>query len=411
MEENNNQEVTLETQPTIEGETEVTPVVEETPVTEEVQSVDGFSAPVETQPVEVVSQPDFVTADQVGGTPLSEVEGTPLPKKKKVNKTLIIVLIFVVVFGGVMLLMNMGNKGNKRNNKGNEKAEEVIKVNTGTEWGDKYLTYLMTEKPDLKTYEISFIDVNPDDEEETPEIPEMFVKYIDNSDMESLKVFFIGDDGYVYESKYYRDYRIRYIYSLKDSSLDWYIYLTTTKNYGSYTKVSKIIDNMAFDADIKATNDALLIEYGKRYYDTDYQPVFYTIKELSMEEDFRNFVGKYEIYNEEVGKLTEQVMTKYADYVYIEEEKEQTDTVGIAGKIYKYGTYFTIVPENPETGEPEYTQVITLLEGNRICVEGILYNYTIDYDNTRILFGERGIISLAPNKFVYQGREYHHIKG
>ena len=25
---------------------------------------------------------------------------------------------------------------------------------------------------------------------------------------------------------------------------------------------------MAFDADIKATNDALLIEYGKRYYDT-----------------------------------------------------------------------------------------------------------------------------------------------
>ena len=50
----------------------------------------------------------------------------------------------------------------------------------------------MTEKPDLKTYEISFIDVNPDDDEETPEIPEMFVKYIDNSDMESLKVFFIG---------------------------------------------------------------------------------------------------------------------------------------------------------------------------------------------------------------------------
>ena len=54
MEENNNQEVTLETQPTIEGETEVTPVVEETPVIEEVQSVDGFSAPVETQPAEVV---------------------------------------------------------------------------------------------------------------------------------------------------------------------------------------------------------------------------------------------------------------------------------------------------------------------------------------------------------------------
>ena len=171
MEENNNQEVTLETQPTTEGQTEVTPVVEETPVTEEVQTIDGISAPVDNQTTEVTSQPDFVTADQIGGTPLSEVEGTPLPKKKKVNKTLIIVLVFVVVFGGVMLLMNMGNKNKSNNNNKKEEEKLEVKVNTGTDWGDKYLTFLMTDKPDLKTYEISFIYVNPDDDEVTPEIP------------------------------------------------------------------------------------------------------------------------------------------------------------------------------------------------------------------------------------------------
>ncbi|MBE6145908.1 MAG: hypothetical protein E7171_04725 [Firmicutes bacterium] len=406
MEENNNQEVTLETQPTTEGQTEVTPVVEETPVTEEVQTIDGISAPVDNQTTEVTTQPDFVTADQIGGTPLSEVEGTPLPKKKKVNKTLIIVLVFVVVFGGVMLLMNMGNKNKSNNNNKKEEEKLEVKVNTGTDWGDKYLTFLMTEKPDLKTYEISFIDVNPDDDEETPEIPEMFVKYIDNSDKESLKIFFISDDGYVYESKYYRDFRIRYIYSLKDETLDWYVYLTTTKNYGSYTKASKIIDNMAFDADIKATNDALLIEYGKRYFDTDYQPVFYTIKELTAEDDFRNFVSKYKGYKEEVDVLTQQVLEKYEDYVFVEEEKEDTNSIGIAGRIYKYGSYYAVIPANSDLNVEEHIKVITLYKNGKISVDGVLYDYEVNYDESTIIFGNQKFIKLLPGKFNYMGKEY-----
>ena len=85
-----------------------------------------------------------------------------------------------------MLLMLLGNRGGNFNGGNEQKEEEKIKVSTGTEWGNKYLTYLMTEKPELKTYEVSFINV--DDTEE----PEMFVKYIDNSDKQSLKIFYIN---------------------------------------------------------------------------------------------------------------------------------------------------------------------------------------------------------------------------
>ena len=119
MEENNNQEVVnvSESNQTVEE----TNIVSENTVpvepSAEPQVVEGFSAVV-VEPTENKVQSEFVTADQIGGTPLDQVpvEGTPLPPKKKVNKTLIIVLIFIVVFGGAMLLMNMGNKGGNINN-------------------------------------------------------------------------------------------------------------------------------------------------------------------------------------------------------------------------------------------------------------------------------------------------------
>lgn len=400
MEENNNQEITNVEETTVQEET----VIQETaPQESEVQIIDGFSNATLNENTEVPTQPEFITADMVGGTPLDQVEGTPLPKKKKVNKTLVIVLIFVVIFGGVMLLMNMGNKGKNNNNNNQEQKEEQIKVNTGTEWGDKYLTYMMTYKKELKTYEVSFINID-----DTPE-PEMFVKYIDNSDKESMKIFFIADDGYVYETKYYRDYRIRYIYSLKDKTIDWYLYLTTTKNYGSYTMISKIVDNMAFDADIKATNDALLIEYGKRYYDTDYQPVFYTIKELSMEDDFKEFVSKYDGYNKKVEETKEQILDKYKDYEFKEEVKEEKDSIGIAGKVYKYGSYYTIVPAEPDQGTKECIKVITLYEDGKISVDGVLYEYVINYDDSQLLLDNNITIKLLPGKFSYLGREYTHF--
>ena len=400
MEENNNQEITNAEETTVQEET----VIQETTSQEsEVQIIDGFSNATLNENTEVPTQPEFITADMVGGTPLDQVEGTPLPPKKKVNKTLVIVLIFVVIFGGVMLLMNVGNKGKNNNNNNQEQKEEQIKVNTGTDWGDKYLTYMMTYKKELKTYEVSFINID-----DTPE-PEMFVKYIDNSDKESMKIFFIADDGFVYETKYYRDYRIRYIYSLKDKTIDWYLYLTTTKNYGSYTMISKIVDNMAFDADIKATNDALLIEYGKRYYDTDYQPVFYTIKELTMEDDFKEFVSKYDGYNKKVEETKEQILDKYKDYEFKEEVKEEKDSIGIAGKIYKYGSYYTIVPADPDQGTEECIQVITLYEDGKISVNGVLYEYVVNYDDSQLLLDDNITIKLLPGKFSYLGREYTHF--
>ncbi len=413
MEENNNlnNEVPVEEVTTVAGGTEVqeNPVAEATAVpvvesisTPEVQTIDGFSnATVDVAPVqEVPVQSEFVTADTVQSD-VALVEGTPLKPKKKVNKTLIVVLIFVVIFGGVMLLMSQGGKGPVNNGNKKEEEKQEIKVNVGTEWGNKYLTYLLENKPELKTYEISFIDTNND------EVPEMFLKYKDNSDKESMKILYIADDGYVYESKYYRDYRIRYIYSLKDKTTSWYLFLTSTKHYGSYTMISKVIDEMAFDADIKATNDALLIEYGKKYYDTDYNVIFYTIKENSYEADFKEFISRYDKYVDEINALRTKVEDKYKDYEYKEEVKDLGNTVNLFGRIYTYGTYIAEIPANVENNTPAYTSVIVLYKDNYISINGKMYQYRLDSKDPYLLVPNEGaVIIVESNVFSVGGHKY-----
>lgn len=411
MEENKEENVVQEAVTNTEVTTDVESSGSENVETAEVQVVDGVENPVvATENSEIQPTSEFSSGDEmtpiVNGTPIEETvtDGTPINNKKKVNKTLVIVLVFVVIFGGVMLLMNMDNGGNNNNNNDEEKEKEKIKVNVGTDWGDKYLAYMMEEKPNLKKYQISFVDVNFDD------TPEMFVKYIDNSDLESMIILYIAKDGYVYETKYYRDYRIRLIYSLKTGEVDWYLFLTTTKHYGSYTSIAKIIDNMAFDADIKATNDALLIEYGKKYFDTDYQPVFYSIKENTMEEDFKDFVSKYPGYNEKVKEEKEKVYTKFENYEYVEEEEVVSETVGLNGRIYNYGTYLAVVQEDPDRRIEAHTAVLILYHDNKISVDGKLYTYTTLIDESKLKLSNGATIdTIVSNKFNYHGHTYEYV--
>lgn len=328
--------------------------------------------------------------------------GSPLEEKpkKKVNKTLIIIIVFVVIFGGVMLLMNGG--GN--NALGGEVPEEEkeIKVNVGTKWGNQYLTYMIKNKTDLEKYEISFVDFNNDD------TPEMLLQYIDNSDLKALKILYVADDE-VYETKYYHDYRIRYIYSLKSKSTDWYLFLTSSKHYGSYTMLSKIVDSMAFDSDIKARNDNELIKYGKEYFDTDYSLVFYNVEKDSSEDDFKNFIAKYDDYNKKMLDTKKKVEEKYKDVEVTEEVvEEETDTIYLAGRVYNYGNYYAyITPSSESELEQEpYTGAITLNRDGTIIVEGVLYEYELKKDGSGLVCGYLDIDFESNGVFNFAGYSY-----
>jgi hypothetical protein len=359
------------------------------------------------------SKPEFSdgseSVDEDSSNVIKEVEEVKVKPKKKINITLVVIIGIVVLFGGVMLLMNQGTSGNNVFQGEGEGEEETIVVKTGTEWGNKYLAYMMKEKPNLTTYEISFVNVNTSSE------PEMFLKYKDNNGVDTLKMLYIAD-GDVYETKYYHNYKLRYIYSLQEKGTHWYIFISTNKNYGNYTKISKIIDKMAFDADIKTTNDSELIEYGKKYFDSDYQLVFYTVKEGQHEENYRTFITKYDTYDKQMKDVASKLFEKYKDVEYVPDKPEDSPNITFGGREYYYGNYYASIPAKEDVeGSFPHTAVLTFNKNKTIIIEGILYNY--EYVSDGLYFKlysnekEVGSVSLYQSGiFSFKGVNYSYKK-
>ncbi len=401
MEENNLQNNT--TQPVVDSpqvNAEVTNETVAVPVATEVPAETYEEQPVQVEVPVLEQQPTVIDGVTIIPPTNEELAQGDVVPKKKVNKTLIIVLIFVVVLGGVMLLLSSGNNGGGDFGGEDTGGTEEVKVNVGSDWGNLYLTYMINKHPEILEYEISFIDVDYNG------VPEMLYKYKDKSDQETLRILYIVENE-VYETRTYKNYKLKYIYSLKDKTIDWYIYLTTKKQYGTYTMLSKIINDMAFDSDIKATTDSELVAYGKKYYATDYDPVFYYIKEAKRESDFKDFVGKYETYNDKVNKLKEETIDKYKDYVYKEEVVVTKDFINIAGREFKFGNYYAKVPANVEKGTSERISAITLNPNKTIIVDGTLYNFIpeLKEDNLNI-DGEVLVEVLASGQFSCEGVIY-----
>ena len=327
-----------------------------------------------------------------------------LVPKKKNNKTLIIVIIFIAVVGGAMLLMLKGNNDSVYNGD-EEDSIKKVNVDVGTAWGNLYYAYMEENKSDMDEYEISFIDFNYDN------VPEMLLKYDDANGVVTLKVLYIVEKD-VYETKWYHDFKICYIYSLKDKSTDGDLYLTTSKQYGTYTMLSNIVDSMAFDSDIKATNDNELIKFGKNYYNTDYQPVFYYISKDERTADFKDFVAKFDAYNQKVNTVKEEVETKYIDYVVKEEVEEKVveDIIYINGRKFSYGNYYAHIILEESNFKEEYIGVITLVDDSTIIVNGRLFNYTLELNKDKgiyhIVAGDH-IINLVANDVIdFDGFRY-----
>ena len=362
------------------------------------------------------SKPEFsngnenVNADNHVDNETESIEASVQVKpKKRINVTLIVIVGIVILFGGVMLLMNQGTSGNNNFQGENvrEEQEEKIVVNTGTDWGNLYLTYMISKKPDLLTYEISFIDTNKDN------IPEMLLKYKDNNDVDTLKMLYIVDDE-VYETKYYHNYKIRYIYSLQSKESEWYIFISTNKNYGTYTMIKKIIDKMAFDADIKTTNDTELIDYGKKYFDSDYKLVFYTVKEGQHEKNYRTFITKYDTYAKQIEDTHNNLYEKYKGVVVTGNNPTESDNVTFGGKQFYYGDYYASIPATEE-GVFAHTAVLTFNKNKTLIVEGILYNYEYKGDGNYLqLYSDNkevGTVTFSISGiFIFNGIEYSYNK-
>ncbi len=347
--------------------------------------------------------------------------GKPFVAKKQNKKVMIIAVVAIVAIGIFFIIFNT-KTGQKILGLGNNAANneyEIIKIETSQKWGDKYAEALQNsfyknieveingeirEKYQPTEFAITFIDFLFDS------TPEMVVKYTDSLEKETIRVFTINNEE-VSETKDFKNADFKMVYSIREKTLKWYIYITsaTSKKYGSYTMMDKILNSTALGVDIPATTDIEITTFNVNYVTADFRTTYYTVEKSKLEEDFRAAVLRYETTNSDAQTAKKTIEDNYGS-VNIEEDIDQKESVIVGKYSLKYGTYVSIV-EVFENGVSTGTRedLITINRNGTVKIGDDIYKFNV-YSNLFMLSNNKSFTILDNNKFQYgtgTGQEYN----
>lgn len=336
---------------------------------------------VQEQQVQVQQQ-----AVPQGQMPIQQapVAGNPVPKKnikkpKKSNKTLIIVFLVVIVIVAGYFLLNGGKfKGNKILG-GSTGNGEKIEVETGQKWGDKFASYFQDfyaeliydedeEKAQYKAsidreFEVLFADFDFDG------TPEMVVRYKDDADVRTIRIFQYRS-GDVNETKDFRNSSFKIVYSLKDKTSAWYIFISANNNkYGAYTSLEKILAGKAYDSDIKANNDKEMSKFNNNYATMEYKYIFYEIDDESFADDFKLAVSKYS--DKEVNEIRTKLYEEYHDVEPAEDELiHPYSNLEVGEFTLEFGRYVARIPKYENGEEAGFEDKYVTINRNYTITDG-----------------------------------------
>lgn len=356
---------------------------------------------------EQVVQEQVLTQQTIATNQSSNV---PLKKVKKNNKMLIIIILAIVLIGAGYFLLNGGKfKGNKVLTGGTGNGEK-IEVETGKKWGDRYASYFQDfyaeliydedeEKAQYKAsidreFEVLFVDFDFDG------TPEMVVKYIDDAKVSTIRIFQYRN-GDVNETKDFRNSSFRIVYSLKEKTSSWYIFISANNNkYGAYTRMDKILAGKAFNSDIKATTDKEMATFNNSFVTTDYKYVFYEIDNESFVDDFKLAVSKYS--EDEINKIKADLYDEYHDVEPKVDEIINNDPNLVVGQFtLEFGRYVARVPKYENGEEKGFEDKYVTINRNNTITDG---TNIIKYNVYGSIFSlENGINFkvIENNKFTY----------
>jgi len=250
--------------------------------------------------------------------------------KKSNKKTLFLIILVLLVFFGIYYFTQNKNKIVSVLNK---KEEEKIDIDVGSDIGNKYgeVAYSVYDNYEVDKFDLAFIDLNNSSD------TEMIIK-LNSNDKDLLIIYYIDSEtNNIKNTRTFTNTDIELLYSLKDKVAEWYLHVTTTKPYGSYTRCSKILDGTAKSADIKTTNDTEIKAFEEAYVKSSYNVIYYEVKKESFLEDFKTMFDRISKYNEEINTEKENLINKYNDVNIDVEDIE--DEIKIGEYTLLYGTY------------------------------------------------------------------------
>lgn len=316
------------------------------------------------------------------------------PRKNK--KTITMVLGVLIVLIAIVLFISF----QKKFNIGAHPVDEdgAIIVETGTEWGNTYATFIQKEMVDYTSYDVALVDLDFNN------VPEMLVKFKDKNDLDTLKVFYITE-GEVFSTKEYHLYSLHLLYSVVDKEVGWYIHIKTTGEYGAYTSLDKMINGNAYDSDIKTTTESLLEEFKKAYVDAKFKIVFYQINQENFIEDIKTVVNRNATYEKDIKAAINKLKNDNADKEYkppVDKEYGNLEYLIVKGRKIEFGTYRAI--EHAGTDLEKHLFIVLKRDGNLTYEDS---NYVYDVGFNSIVFGNDKVLDVVGNNsFVHNELTY-----
>lgn len=320
----------------------------------------------------------------ISQNPVLQQQVNNLKNKKVSKKSFLLILIVIALVVVVFFFMN-GKKGGyiMPSGNGGENVTPKEEIATGTSWGDEYAYYIQTIFDEYDTINVTFVDFDFD------ENPEMIVNYNDDKS-DISKIVYLHNKKAV-ESKLFYNSSFKMVYSYKNKETLWYIYIPINKSFGAYTEVERVLNETAFDSDIKITNNSERKTFNKNYFESSYELMFGEINKNSFIKDFKAVVSKYSEFKSSIDKeLVNVKNTAETDGPAVE-----LDYVLVGGYVLKFGTYLSA----------DNSSSIIISDGI-IKIGREDFSYTIDSESALLLSNNKRLVPTENSKFVYNEITY-----
>ena len=345
----------------------------------------------------------LITNDKIADIPQVS-ENAPKTKTKisfsnKGNMKIIIGVAVIIIAAVVLYTLMSGKKVNMFKNNKQKAPVEIVALDLDTSWGKEYSVAAQNvyEQQEVDKIDVTFINLDFTDE------PEMIVKYIDSSKREAMVVYSIDHTtGKAKNTKTFTQASLAMLFSLEDGDVEWYLYISSGKKYGTYTRFSKIISGTVKATDEDVRTEKSLNEFNEKYIQSQYKVIYYEVNKAKFEENFKTIYGRFTEYDNTIYEEKTNLESGNSENVIKRhDEGDYIDT----GKYYiSYGVYDYVPITNQDESEVKtnYSDfVITVNRDGTIDLNGTPVKYDIRNEFINLENGQV-IRVIDVNTIVYE---------
>lgn len=225
------------------------------------------------------------------------VNSVKVDNTKRKNMVGLIVLIVVLSVIGFIVFLDMSSE--------DKKAKEPNYFNDLPKWSNTYKEYFQEYSKDRSSYDVSFIDLDFDDE------AEVIIKYTENNNVTYEIVDLLEDDDFSF--KYDNVTDIIMMYSFTDNNVSWFMNSSLEDSSLYLVDIGKRLNNDT-NYELHLDYDSLM-EFKSNHFNISYSIGYTNVNFRTYEKNIAEAIKLYEQEKEEIDNLANGVVEKYSDVI------------------------------------------------------------------------------------------------